>query len=117
MKSFASVAVLAGGALAAITSEPSYIVSSFPPVSTPSPAPSAIESEAPSVKPIISTSNIKGKGFTKFYSIWFENTDYNVSCSSDRRPQMPVPDLLNSLPQSPPLPTPTSSGSPPRVSC
>ena len=89
MKSFASVAVLAGGALAAITSEPSYIISSFPPVSTPSPAPSAIESEAPSIKPIISTSNIKGKGFTKFYSIWFENTDYNVSWLFTQ--QMPVP--------------------------
>lgn len=79
MKSVASVAFMAGGALAAITVEP-LVLTSRVPQSTYEPTLASITAQAATVKASSPTSNVKGAGFSKFYQIWFENTDFEVRC-------------------------------------
>jgi acid phosphatase len=75
---FLGATVLAGGALAGVTSEPKP-VSSRPPQSTIQPTLSSIYAAAATAVPQSPVSNVAGKAFDRIIQIWLENTDYNVS--------------------------------------
>ena len=74
---FLGATVLAGGALAGVTSEPKP-VSSRPPQSTIQPTLSDIYAAAATAVPQSPVSNVGGKAFDRIIHIWLENTDYNV---------------------------------------
>lgn len=144
MKSFAFVSFMAGGALAAMSVEPAYLTTR-PPSNTYEPSLAAIEAAAATIQPSSPTSNVPGAAFNRFFNLWLENVDYNVSWSRPMiQPRAARLQLLRwkhpirrwyyksstsgtdtvrngSGPNADPrsssrLPTPTCSGSPARVS-
>lgn len=84
---FLGATVLAGGALAGVTSEPKP-VSSRPPQSTIQPTLPSIYAAAATAVPQSPVSNVAGKAFDRIIQIWLENTDYNVSLT--RVPSTPT---------------------------
>jgi acid phosphatase len=72
--------VLAGGALAGVTSEPKPLTTR-PPESTIEPSLSSIYAAQATAVPLSPVSNVAGKAFDRIIQIWLENTDYNVSSS------------------------------------
>ena len=91
---FLGAAVLAGGAVAGVTSEPQPLTSR-PPQSTIQPTLSDIYAAAATAVPQSPVSNVGGKAFDRIIHIWLENTDYNVSLAWTG---VPVGNLLLRLP-------------------
>jgi hypothetical protein len=87
MKSFVAAAVMAGSALAGMTTDPE-VLTTRPPSSTYEPSISAIMAAQATIMPEAPTSDVKGVAFNRFFNLWLENVDANVcSCRQKDGPE------------------------------